>query len=544
MFVWCCLSGFCVKLFSAMMQLRTWLTVFVLLSYVSCKKPVSKDLSREPLIPVPVELVATKSSFELTNKSDIYVSGKSSHLLQIGQYLADLLNPSTGFNMEVKVADKVPRSGNISLTLLEEKLGLGDEGYRLIVTSNGVKLEAEKPAGLFWGVQTIRQLLTSSLEASQKQEGPWLIASGTIKDYPKYGYRGAMLDVCRHFFPVKDVKRFIDLMVMYKMNILHLHLTDDQGWRIEIKSWPDLTLHGGKTEVGGGDGGFYTQDQYADIVKYAQERYVTIIPEIDMPGHTNAALASYPELNCDGKARELYTGIKVGFSSLCVNKEITYRFIDDVIREVAAMTPGDYIHIGGDESLTTKPEDYVKFINRVQGIVASYGKTVIGWDDISAAKLSTNTIVQFWQTNTSNVLAAVAQGARVIMSPASYIYLDMKYDSITPLGLNWAGYIEVDKAYSWVPDKIVEGVGSEDIMGVEAPLWTETIETIDDVEYMIIPRMVGCAELGWSFGAGIDWEDYKIRLGFQKSRFEIMNINYYPSPLVPWQDEVSTLIEE
>jgi hexosaminidase len=260
------------------------------------------------------------------------------------------------------------------------------------------------------------------------QEGPLEIATGLIVDHPSYSYRGFMLDVARHFFTAGDVKAVIDYLALYKMNMLHLHLSDDQGWRIEIKSWPNLALHGGSTQVGGGMGGFYTQEQYSDIVSYAQSRYITIVPEIDMPGHTNAALSSYPELNCNGKATELYTGTEVGFSTLCTGSEIPYKFIDDVFRELAALTPGEYIHIGGDESHVTKIEDYIPFMNRVQDIVAAHGKKVIGWDEIALSTLKPTAVAQHWD-NVKNANLAVGQGAKILMSPASK-GIDMKYEEM------------------------------------------------------------------------------------------------------------------
>ena len=505
---------------------------------VSCKTPTIKDLAKENLIPKPAKLVATGSSFDWTEKTKIYLSADQEGVKAIAEYLAEFVAPATGFEPEIKSTNKPVSKRGIALFLNKNLSALGDEGYHLNITDKRLVLEAYQLAGLFRGIQTIRQLLPARIESKELQTGPWELASGTIEDMPNYGYRGAMLDVCRHFFDVDDVKRYIDLLAAYKMNILHLHLADDQGWRIEIKSWPNLTKHGGSTQVGGGKGGFFTQVQYADIVKYAQERYITVIPEIDMPGHTNAALASYAELNADGKARELYTGTKVGFSTLATDKEITYKFIDDVIREWAAITPGEYIHIGGDESHATKKKDYIKFINRVQKIVLAHGKKMIGWADISAAKLNENSIAQFWQTRPTNALKAVQQGVKIIMSPAARTYMDMQYDSICPLGLHWAGYIELDKAYDWTLETLVEGISKENIVGIEAPLWTETVETIDDIEYLVFPRLLGYAELGWSSCADKSWDEYKVRLGKQKTRFEYMGISYYPSPLVPWEDEV------
>jgi hexosaminidase len=503
------------------------------LSQPGCKPT---DLSKENLIPKPVSVAATGSSFDLTDQTDIYVQGESEELLRIGQYLADKLNPSTELGLEVKTTTEAPGPGNIFLSLADDNAELGDEGYELTITDKSVNLVANKPAGLFYGVQTIRQILPARVEMTTKQKGPWKLATGTIRDTPAYGYRGSMLDVARHFFGVDDVKNFIDQLAYYKMNVLHLHLSDDQGWRIEIKSWPNLTAHGGKTEVGGGEGGFYTQEQYTELVKYAQDRFVTIIPEIDMPGHTNAALASYPELNENGKATELYTGIEVGFSSLATKKEITYQFIDDVIRELAALTPGEYLHIGGDESHATKIEDYIPFMNRVQDMVIAHGKKVLAWDEIALATLKPNTVVQYW-AKAENAIKGVAQGAKVLMAPAKNAYLDMQYDSTSTYGLHWAAYIEVDKGYNWDPANLVPEIKKENIIGIEAPLWSETVGARQEAEYLIFPRLLGYAEIGWTPSELRNWDEYKVRLSSHGERMKMMNINFYPSKLVPWDGQ-------
>jgi hexosaminidase len=502
----------------------------VILSQTACKPT---DLARESLIPKPVSAVSTGSSFDLTDQTNIYVQGESSELKQVGQFLADKLNPSTGLGIEVKTTAETPVPGNIFLSLSGGDTELGDEGYELTITEKLVSLKANKAVGLFHGIQTIRQLLPAKIELAEKQKGPWKLATGTIRDYPSYGYRGAMLDVARHFFGVEDVKNYIDQLAYYKMNVLHLHLSDDQGWRIEIRSWPNLTAHGSKTEVGGGEGGFYTQEQYSDIVKYAQDRYITIIPEIDMPGHTNAALSSVAMLNCDGKMTELYTGIKVGFSTLCTSKETTYKFIDDVIRELAALTPGEYLHIGGDESHATKIEDYIPFMNRVQDMVMAHGKKVLAWDEIALATLKPNTVVQYW-AKAANATKGVAQGAKVLMSPAKNAYLDMQYDSASTYGLHWAAYIEVDKGYNWDPAKLVPEIKKENIIGIEAPLWSETVSNRQEAEYLIFPRLLGYAEIGWTPAELRNWDNYKVRLANHGDRMKAMDISYYPSKLVPW----------
>ena len=491
------------------------------------------ELTGSGVIPKPVSVIPATGTFTLSEKSTIFVTAESAEIMKIGMYLADKINPATGFGIAVKSSKGDRSAGNIYLALSSVDAQLGDEGYQLEITNDVVNLTANKPAGLFNGIQTIRQLLPAGIEMASKQQVPWEIPAGIIRDYPEYSFRGVMLDVARHFFQVEDVKRYIDLMAAYKMNVMHLHLADDQGWRIEIKKWPKLTTIGGSTQVDGGKGGFYTQEQYTDIVKYAAERYIMIIPEIDMPGHTNAALASYPELNCNDKATELYTGTKVGFSTLCTGKEITYQFIADVFGELAALTPGPYLHIGGDESHITKLEDYIPFVNRVQEIVGAIGKQVIGWDEIALSTLKPNTFVQYW-AKADNALKGVKQGAKVIMSPSANAYLDMQYDLTTKLGLHWAGYIEVDKGYNWDPATLVPGIGKENILGIEAPLWSETITNIDELEYMVFPRLPGYAEIGWSAPATRNWGEYKTRLGRQDKRFKALQIDYYPSKLVPW----------
>ncbi len=485
------------------------------------------------LIPRPQRMTTGEVSFYLYASPRIVHAAGQPAVQAVADHLAGLLRPSTGFALPTGSAAQ--QSGNlIRLEIVSKDSSLGREGYHLSVTPKGVTLKASRPAGLFYGVQTLRQLLPAAIEASTTQSAAWVIPAVEIRDRPEYGYRGAMLDVARHFFGVADVKRFIDLIAAYKMNILHLHLSDDQGWRIEIKSWPKLTEIGGSTQVGGGKGGFYTQEQYKEIVAYAAARHITIVPEIDMPGHTNAAIVSYPELNCRDTTHALYTGTAVGFSTFCTSRPGTYKFIDDVLRELAAITPGPWLHIGGDESHVTPKADYIQFMNKVQPMVSKYGKQVIGWDEIAHANLQKNTVVQYW-ADAGNSKMAVKKGAKVIMSPARKAYLDMQYDSTTRLGLHWAGFIEVDNAYQWDPATMEQGIGRQNILGVEAPLWTETIITMDDIEYMVFPRLPGIAEIGWTATAQRDWKEYRVRLAAQAARFRAMGIDFYASPKVDWK---------
>ncbi|MFI1095253.1 family 20 glycosylhydrolase [Streptomyces sp. NPDC020917] len=458
----------------------------------------------------------------------------------VAAYAASLLRPSTGYPLPVvavPAGTPADRAGGIVLALGDTDRGLGEEGYRLRTGARSVVISARTAAGLFHGVQTLRQLLPAAVESRTAVPGAaWTVPDADIRDVPRYAYRGAMLDVARHFLTVAQVERYVDELALYKVNTLHLHLTDDQGWRIAVGSRPRLAAYGGSTEVGGGPGGFYTQDDYRAIVRHAASRFLTVVPEIDGPGHTTAALASYPELDCDGKAPPLYTGTKVGFSSLCVPKPETYAFLDDVIREIAALTPGLYLHIGGDEAHSTSAADYVAYMDRVQPMVTRYGKTVIGWHQLDAAHPVPGALVQYWGTtgDESAVVAAARAGTRVIMSPASRAYLDMQYTPASPVGQHWAGYVEARTAYDWDPASFLAGLPAGAVYGVEAPLWTETVRTGADLDYLAFPRLPGIAELGWSPAATHDWDAYRVRLAAQGPRWQQLGIGFYRSPQVDW----------
>lgn len=476
------------------------------------------------LIPKPASIFESEGSFIVSTDVNIFITHNNSEVSFIARLLALYLAEATSDDhFNIYVASH--KMDNIQLSLNNDT-SLGEEGYELSITSDSVLIRANQPAGLFYGVQTLRQLLPA--HQSESVTLPAL----SIRDIPRFAWRGAMLDVARHFFGVEDVKRYIDLISHYKMNVLHLHLSDDQGWRIEIQSWPRLTEIGGSTQVGGDRGGYYTQQQYKEIVEYARSRYVTIVPEIDTPGHTNAALASYAELNSSEEAPALYEGTQVGFSTLWINNEITYQFLDDVIGELAALTPSPYIHIGGDEARSTPEEDYKYFIKRLQEIVVSHGKTAVGWSEIGETELLPGTIAQIWIP--AGYESARRQGAKIILSPASKVYLDMKYDAASPLGLDWAGLISVKDAYDWEPGNYMEGLEESDILGIEAPLWTETIVTMQEIEYMAFPRLPGIAELAWS-PEGQSWEEYRERLAIHGEHMEAMGIHFFKSPDVDWE---------
>lgn len=491
------------------------------------------DLAKQALIPMPLKIIPTNSAFALDQFTAIYTSPRSEGLNSVATFLTEKINAKTGLRLSVntvegETVDRIIYINQVDSTVLKEK-----EAYQLYITKDSIILNAKTNEGAFRGIQTLRQLIPEKSNDTLNTRSIWPIPTGKIIDKPNFEYRGAMLDVARHFFSVEDVKKYIDLLAYYKINALHLHLTDDQGWRIEIKSWPKLTEVGGSTEVGGEAGGFFTQEDYKEIVAYAGKHHMMIIPEVDMPGHTNAASVSYPFLNGNGKTPKLYEGTHVGFSTFDTRKDTVYAFIDDVVREISEMTPSPYFHIGGDESHVTKKKDYIYFVERVEKIVNKYGKQMIGWDEIAQAKISPNSVTQFWNSK-ENATLAVEKGMKVLLSPAKKAYLDMQYDPLSKHGLHWAAYIPVDTAYVWTPETY-SGIPRENILGVEAPLWSETISTISELEYLAFPRAIGYSELSWSVDENRNWENYKDRLAKQAPFLERMNVNYYPSSLIDWE---------
>jgi hexosaminidase len=489
------------------------------------------------LLPLPQRVEpAAGGPFTITPITVIASNDRTAPVMNVVRQLTTFVRRATGTMPKTLFAsDSAPRPGVI-LLWLDTKAATGEEGYELTILSDRVTLLAATAAGLFYGVQTIRQLLPESSEydALMYRQPPVVTLPAVhIVDAPRYAWRGAMLDVARHFFSIDDVKRYIDLIALYKINRLHLHLADDQGWRIEIKSWPELARHGGASEVGGGPGGYYTQEQYKDVVDYAASRFVTVVPEIDMPGHTNALLSSYADLNCNGTAPAQYTGTEVGFSALCVDLDVTYKFIDDIVREIAALTPGPYFHAGGDEVKTLTADQYKRFVERVQTIVQSHGKQMVGWDEVSVATLLPTSIVQHWRPDASEQL--LAGSPHLLLSPANRAYLDMKYDDSTLLGLNWAGNVSLQTAYDWDPDALVRGARPGAVIGVEAPIWSETLTSMRDVEFMAFPRLPAAAEIGWTPQAQRSWDTFKERLGAQAPRWTALGINFYRAPEITWR---------
>ncbi|MFZ9044684.1 MAG: beta-N-acetylhexosaminidase [Cyclobacteriaceae bacterium] len=511
-----------------------FLLPFLLTCLFACESPRSidfprSDLTAAPLIPKPLMVTSTNSGFPLDKYTVIEVDETNPALVPIANYLAEKIGVKTGLDITVG-ASKNAKS-RIAIALASTSID-NPEAYQMTIDNESIMLRANTPAGAFRGIQTIRQLIPETSNKALANNEIWVIPSGEIKDAPQYAFRSTMLDVSRHFFDAEYVKKYIDLIAYYKLNALHLHLSDDQGWRIEIKSWPKLTEVGGSSAVGGGPGGYYTQEEFKEIVSYANDRYLSIIPEIDMPGHTNAASVSYPFLNGNGKALDLYTGTDVGFSTFDTRKDTVYAFIDDVIREIAAISPSEFFHIGGDESHVTEKDDYHYFVSRLEKVVQKYGKRLIGWDEVVIADLDASSVAQVWNSQ-ENGQTGVAKGMQLILSPAHLTYLDMKYDSLTEIGYDWAGYIPLDTGYRWNPEDLFP---IENVLGIEAPLWSETFDTPGELEFLAFPRIVGYAELGWSTKENRNWEDYKVRLAEQSYYFRRTDVNFYRSPIIDWKN--------
>ena len=507
------------------------------------------------IVPAPAEFTLVEAPpFVLSGESRLVATGEGA--AAVAETFAARTRIATGFALPV--IEGTAAASDIELVVAEGEADGAPEGYTLESGERGVRIGADTAAGLFWGTQSLRQLLPAEIERAAAAHRPadgWAVPAASVADSPRFAYRGAMLDVARHFFPVEDVLSFVDAIALLKLNVLHLHLTDDQGWRIEIGSWPELTGIGASTSVGGDGGGFYTKDDYRRIVDYAAERFVTIVPEVDLPGHTNAALSAYAELNCEGVARKPYEGVEVGFSSLCASPEraeATDRFLADVTRELAEMTPGPWLHLGGDESLSTSRDDYLDLVRRMTTAAVATGKSVIGWHEMGAStELPPGTVGQYWSyvepEPEASVLthSFVEQGGTIILSPADVAYLDMKYvdDPQGPLGraigVDWAkGPTTLDEAYEWEPTDIVPGLTEAHILGVEAPIWTETLSTISEVEFLAFPRIAAIAEIAWSPAAESGSRDHQAfvgRVAGLGAHLDALGVHYHRVHGVPWR---------
>lgn len=424
--------------------------------------------------------------------------------------------------------------GNINLVATPDLVDrLGEEGYILEISGNGIVLKSATDAGLFYGIQSLRQLLPSEIEQREVSSRVSL-PHVSIEDEPRFSWRGTMVDVARSFFGLEYLKRHVDRMALYKMNRLHLHLSDDQGWRIEIKGLPKLTEIGSKGSVRRGRSGFLTQEEYKELQDYALARNIIIIPEIDMPGHIYAALAAYPELNCDDYTNltpkratppELFQDYNVGWSKLCLEKPEIYNFVSEVIGQMAEITKGPWIHIGGDEINDPR---YKEFVVKADSIVRSLGKTTIGWEEVTQAEVSPDLISQVWR----GTVESVVKDIKVIHSLCSQFYFDHANIPGQENMNNWCKKDGVSLENTYDFDN-----NNPNVIGVEAPVWSEFVLTDEMMDNRFWPRLIAAAEVGWTPEDNRNFQSFKERLGKHGERMRALEINFFRTPGIDWGAE-------
>ena len=496
------------------------------------------------IIPTPVSLTQNEGNFKLNKNTKIYASTPEAKT--VAEFFAAKMNTATGY--QIATADKETSDG-ISL-VIDGSLDVNDEGYTLDVADSGVRIKAKTPQGLFYGMQSFLQLLPAEIESPSAVKGiAWTAPAVSIKDEPRFGYRGIMLDPCRHFIPVENIKKQLDVLALFKINRMHWHLTDDQGWRIEIKKYPKLTEIGSKRIDGEGTeyGGFYTQEEVKDIVKYAADRFITIVPEIELPGHEMAAIAAYPELSCEGKQGTPRIIWGVEDIVLCAGKEEPFQFFEDVIAEVAPLFPGEYFHIGGDECpktswekcplcqkrmkkqrLANEEDLQGYFMKRISDYLRKKGREVIGWDELTNSSfLPEESIILGWQGMGTAALKAAEKGHRFIMTPARIMYLiryqgPQWFEPVTYFGNNTLkdvfDYEPVQK--DWKPE--YESL----LMGIQACMWTEFCNKPEDVDYLLFPRLAALAEVAWTAAGTKDWTGFLKRMDVYNSHIAEKGIVY------------------
>lgn len=540
--------------------------------------------SAQDIFPKPVEMTQANGVFPINSKTSVGYNTVAA--MRIASLFQEKFAKASGIKLDLKLKGKI--QFNINAT---ENEAIGKEGYTLDVNSEGIIINANNEQGLFYGLQTLYQILPKEIESQVVTKANWQVNFLKIVDYPRFAWRGLMLDVSRHFFSKEDVKKYIDHLARYKMNTFHWHLTDDEGWRVEIKSLPKLTEIGACRAVRFGkwgnhktptkdepktDCGFYTQDDIKEIVNYAAERFITIVPEIDVPGHSLAAVAAYPELSCT-KDSTLCVSVGQKFSewyddgtfkmlvdnTLNPSNEKVYEFLDKVFTEVAAMFPGKYIHTGGDEcyhgywekdagcqalmnknNLKTSHELQGYFLSRLEKIIQSKGKKVIGWDEILEGGISPDAAVMSWR-GTKGGLEAAKKGNFVVMSPNDYLYIDLiQGDKLAEPDAMAYKQVRLKKAYEYEP--ISEGIDPKYVLGGQANLWTEKVPTFRHAEYLTFPRALVVADMFWS-PKGKDWDNFTKCMETQMARWDVAKINYARScfdPIVtPRLDNQSLRIE-
>jgi len=519
----------------------------IILLHTSCFQQKNKPV-KPAILPIPISQNSTEGVFTLNSNTQLVFE---TDFKQVAEFLKSYLE--NGSTIKLKATESAHK-----ISFVKDEKITNKEGYELTVTTTGVTISANSPTGAFYGVQSLRQLIPVQFENGSYEGTEVVIQNIEIKDAPQFKYRGMHLDVGRHFFSVDFIKKYIDMMSMLKMNTFHWHLTEDQGWRIEIKKYPKLneiaayrkeTLIGHYSDQpqkydGKKYGGYYTQEQVKDIVKYASDRQVTVIPEIEMPGHSVAAISAYPELGCTGKQIDVATKWGV-FDDIYCSKESTFKFLEDVLDEVMELFPSKYIHIGGDEAPKTnwktcencqrlikkeglKDEHGLQsyFITRMEKYINSKGKQIIGWDEILEGGLAPNATVMSWR-GLEGAVTAAKQHHDVILTPGSHCYFDHYQSTNENEPVAIGGFLPLEKVYSFnpIPEELTKEE-SKYVLGAQGNVWTEYMQTEDNVEYMMFPRIVALSEVVWSKPENKDYESFKSRLIQYQKRLDMLDVNY------------------
>lgn len=526
------------------------------------------------LVPQPVQLTPLAEDFRLSEKTKIVARGEAA---LASDYLGAALRTSTGYPLLVVPSASSSHKDAVTIDVASGLAPEGHdaEGYTLRVDAAGVTVHAATAEGALNGVKTLMQLFPATASSATFHPEPadgWLARGAEIQDYPRFEYRGSMLDVARNFYTVADVQRHIDSVSQFKINVLHLHLTDDQGWRIAMDapaSSPSGIDYSQLTGISGGtamtynrsgalmgtrlaDAGFYTKSDFQAIVSYAASKGMSVVPEIDVPSHINAALHAVPQLNSANSKPSLAAGQAtvpangtpdVGYSSLDAANPATFEFLKEVLTQLAAMTPGKYVHIGGDEAHVTSHADYLTMVNAASADVAATGKTVIGWNEYAGSELPANSVVQYWNGNKAAVANAVTQkGAKLILSPADRTYAPQRADSRQPQGGTWAcgGVCGMPNWYNWDPATYIPGIAESSVLGVETAVWGEFLRGIDQVQFFQFPRLLATAEAGWTPQSSRTFADFTARTAALGHQMAARGINFIPSQDVTWTQALAS----
>ncbi|MBS2213656.1 family 20 glycosylhydrolase [Carboxylicivirga mesophila] len=534
--------------------------ILLILTLMACSTQSTHQSYNDGInvVPLPNQLVEQEGEFVLNSSSQWVVTGEEASA--IVNFINSKVKQSTGFDLTI--ANEAPDNNYIAVEL-DESLPINEEGYSLSVSTEKVQLKAKTAQGVFYALQTLLQLLPAEIESpTLVKHVEWAIPAVEITDEPRFTWRGMHLDVCRHFVPVEDIKKHLDMLAMFKMNTFHWHLTEDQAWRIEIKKYPKLVEVGATRTEGEGfeHAGFYTQEEVKEIVTYAAERFITVVPEIELPGHALAALAAYPEYSCTGGPFEVRKVWGVEPDVYCAGKEATFHFLEDVIDEVVALFPSVYFHIGGDEcpkerwkectdcqkrmkqeGLADEHELQSYFVKRIEKVLIAHGKKMIGWDEILEGGLAESAAVMSWRGEKGGIEAA-SQGHDVVMTPGNWCYLDHYQGDYRVEPVAIGGYTTLEESYSYepVPAELPEEKAKH-VLGTQGNVWTEYMYTPELVEYRVYPRLIALAEVNWANKENKDYDGFATRINNQLVRMDQHGINYHiPLPEGPVNKVVFT----